>query len=107
MRALHRAFVFGAASILAVSGAARATAAPQPQIVAGPTQVSGPTPVAGCTAGGPGTVSPGAEGEPWTAVNPRNPANTVTEWQQARWDNGGAHGPAAGVTPVFRRHRKQ
>jgi hypothetical protein len=109
MRALYRAFVVGAASMLAVavSGTARAAVSPQPQFVAGPAQVSGLTPFAGCTAGGPGTVSPGAEVEPWTAVNPRNPANIITEWQQDRWDNGGAHGLVAGVTHDFGRHWKK
>jgi BNR/Asp-box repeat len=109
MSTLYRAFALGAAAILAVTlaGTAHAAVSPQPKFVAGPTQVSGLTPFANCTAGGPGTVSPGAEVEPWTAVNPKNPANIVTEWQQDRWNNGGARGLVAGVTHDFGRHWKK
>ncbi len=74
----------------------------------GPVAVSGATPFNGCTAGGPiGTVFAGEEVEPWTAVNPRNPANIVTEWQQDRWSNGGARGLVAGVTHDFGKHWKR
>src|SRR5947207_1215560 len=76
--------------------------------VLGPVPASGATPFGSCTAGGPiGTVYPGEEVEPWTAVNPRNPANIVTEWQQDRWSNGGARGLVAGVTHDFGRHWKK
>lgn len=108
MRTLFRTLAVGAASMLAVTltGTAHAASA-RPALVAGPAQVSGLTPFAGCTEGGPGTVYPGAEVEPWTAVNPRNPANIVTEWQQDRWSNGGARGLVAGVTHDFGRHWKK
>src|SRR4051812_43262004 len=107
MRTLFRVFAVAAASILVLAGTAHAAVSTSPKFVVGPAQVSGLTPFADCTAGGPGTVSPGAEVEPWTAVNPANPANIVTEWQQDRWSNGGARGLVVGVTHDFGRHWKK
>ena len=109
MRIPSRATALAVAAVmpLAIAGTAHAAPAPQPKVVIGPTAVSGTTPFPGCTAGGPGTVSPGAEVEPWTTVNPRDPANIVTEWQQDRWNNGGAHGLVAGVTHDFGKHWKR
>src|SRR5262245_3665256 len=62
--------------------------------------VTGPSPFAGCTVGdSPGSVLyPNAEEEPWIDVNPTNPNNLVTVWQQDRWNDGGAHGLATGVS---------
>jgi hypothetical protein len=64
---------------------------------------SGPSPFApGC--GGPGEASAGsvvyqnAEVETHVAVNPTNPLNVVTYWQQDRWNDGGAHGNLAGYS---------
>jgi hypothetical protein len=53
-----------------------------------------------CTVGaGTGTaVYQRSEVEPYGSVNPANPANIVTVFQQDRWSNGGAHGLAAGVS---------
>ena len=39
-----------------------------------------------------------SEVEPYGSVNPANPGNLITVFQQDRWSNGGAHGLAAGVT---------
>jgi BNR/Asp-box repeat len=55
-------------------------------------KVSGPSPFASCTVGGPGTIYPNAEVEPFVAVNPANPNNVIGVFQQDRWSNGGAHG---------------
>lgn len=77
-------------SVLLVAPAA---AAPGPLV-----RVSGPSPYAGCTLGGPGTNYPNAEVEPYLAVNPANSKNLVGVWQQDRWQDGGAHGLAAGVS---------
>jgi hypothetical protein len=95
------------------AGAAGVTAAPSsaplgPRASA-PVPVSGATPFPGCTAGGTptSTVFPGAEVEPWIAVNPRDARNIVTYYQQDRWDDGGAHGLVASVTRDGGAHWKQ
>jgi hypothetical protein len=64
------------------------------------TLVTGPSPFAGCTVGAaPGSVLyPNAEEEPWIDVNPTNPNNLIAVWQQDRWNDGGAHGLATGVS---------
>lgn len=66
------------------------------------TTISGPSPFAGCTIGATGasneTLYVNAEEEPWIAVNPTNPNNMISVWQQDRWSNGGAHGLVTGVT---------
>src|SRR5262249_43503054 len=56
-------------------------------------------PYVNCTVGaGTGIVYPRSEVEPYGSINPTNPANIVTVFQQDRWSNGGAHGLAAGVS---------
>ncbi|HEV8636172.1 MAG TPA: sialidase family protein [Chloroflexota bacterium] len=56
-------------------------------------------PFADCTVGaGTGRSYVKSEVEPFGVVNPTNPSNIVTVFQQDRWSNGGAHGLAAGVT---------
>jgi len=83
--------------LAAVAVAALATpalAAPQPTLVT----VTGPSPYATCTVGGPGTVYPEAEVEPFVAVNPADRTNLIGAWQQDRWADGGAHGLAAGYS---------
>lgn len=94
------------AGVLVLGLGGTAIAEPRPGLVVGPVPVSGTTPFPGCTAGGtPTSVNhPGAEVEPWVAVNPRNPRNIVAEWQQDRWNDGGAHGLVAGVTHDGGRH---
>ncbi len=82
----------------AVTVAAPAAAAP---FTLGPlTVASGPSPFApGC--GGPGeavadsVLYQNAEVETHSAVNPANPRNVVTFWQQDRWSDGGSHGNLA------------
>ncbi|MFG1710896.1 sialidase family protein [Nonomuraea sp. M3C6] len=41
---------------------------------------------------------PGAEVEPWVAVNPANPANLIGGWQQDRWSDGGSNALLYGYT---------
>jgi hypothetical protein len=58
-------------------------------------------PYVACAAGaGTGRNYLRSEVEPFAAVNPdpAKPGNIITVFQQDRWDNGGAHGLAAGVT---------
>jgi hypothetical protein len=64
----------------------------------GVVQVSGTDPYAGCTVGAPGFNYRSAEVEPFVAVNPTNHRNIIGVFQQDRWNNGGAHGLAAGVS---------
>jgi hypothetical protein len=84
--------------IIPVLGAIAATIAFAAPAVAAPATVgplvlaSGPSPFAGCTVGGPGTVYPNTEVEPFVSVNPTNPANLIAAFQQDRWSNGGARG---------------
>jgi len=86
-----------------------ALASPLPKAVVGPVNVTGKTPFPGCTAGStPTSVNhPGAEVEPWISVNPKDPHNIVTEYQQDRWNDGGAHGLVASVTHDGGRHWRQ
>lgn len=58
----------------------------------------GNDPYAACADGGAGTNYPRSEVEPFGAVNPTNPSNIVTVFQQDRWSGGGSHGLAAGVS---------
>ena len=71
-----------------------------PFVVAPLTVASGPSPFAGCTVGAlPGSVNyVNAEVEPWVDVNPKNPTNIVSVWQQDRWSDGGALGLVTGVS---------
>ena len=97
------------AAFVAVPWAGAASAGPSPQLVAGPVQVTGKTPFPGCTAGStPTSVNyPGAEVEPWVAVNPRDPRNIVAYYQQDRWNDGGARGLVTSVTHDLGRHWRQ
>src|SRR5438270_742459 len=45
-----------------------------------------------------GTNYPGAEVEPFLAVDPANAKHLIGVWQQDRWSNGGANGLVTGVT---------
>jgi hypothetical protein len=60
-----------------------------------PVTASGSSPFVGCPFGGPGTVYPNTEVEPFIAVNPTNPDNLVGVYQQDRWSDGGARGLVA------------
>src|SRR5258708_24016482 len=91
----------------AAVGAAFALALPV-QAAAAPPSVgplslaSGPSPFAGCTGGldpgsPPGTNNVNAEVEPAVAVDPASPSHLIAVFQQDRWSNGGAPGPATGV----------
>ena len=59
---------------------------------------AGNDPFAACTVNAGGINYPRSEVEPFGSVNPTNPSNIVTVFQQDRWSNGGAHGLAAGVS---------
>jgi hypothetical protein len=59
---------------------------------------AGNDPFAACTVNAGGINYPRSEVEPFGSVNPTDPRNVVTVFQQDRWSNGGAHGLAAGVS---------
>ncbi|MFC4909297.1 sialidase family protein [Actinomadura gamaensis] len=70
--------------------------------------ISPGNPYASCTAGAtPGaTVTPGAEEEPWVAVDRHRPGHVISVYQQDRWSNGGAHGLAASYSTDGRHFTK-
>src|SRR6267378_4293927 len=82
------------ATALAVVGLASGRGFTAPRTV----NVSGLSQFSGCTVGGPGTNFVNSEVEPFVAVNPANPANIVSVFQQDRWSNGGAHGLVASAS---------
>src|SRR5215831_11344577 len=59
---------------------------------------AGNDPFAACAVNAGGINYPRSEVEPFGSVNPTNPSNIVTVFQQDRWSGGGAHGLAAGVS---------
>jgi hypothetical protein len=69
------------------------TAAAVPYSLDPPVLVSGPSPFVGCPIGAADANSvnyPNTEVEPQVAVNPTNPNNIVGNFQQDRWNDGGA-----------------
>lgn len=76
-------------------------AAPPPPVLASP----GPIPFATCTAdhataqiAAGSVLYPNSEIEPRSAINPTNSSNIVGEYQQDRWNDGGARGLVASVS---------
>src|SRR5215831_8033269 len=59
---------------------------------------AGNDPFAACAVNAGGINYTRSEVEPFGSVNPTDPSNIVTVFQQDRWSNGGAHGLAAGVS---------
>jgi hypothetical protein len=92
---MRRAFCALALALSAVVAGAGTTFASSLRVV------SGPSPYADCTVGAAGPSSknfPSAEVEPFIATNTTFPFNVLGAWQQDRWNDGGAHGLAAGVS---------
>jgi hypothetical protein len=88
-----RAFCAAAAAL--VMSAVVATGAGAADYTLGPqVQASGTSPFLSCTAGqtpdNSSTVYDNTEVEPQVAVNPTNPDNVVGNYQQDRWNDGGA-----------------
>jgi hypothetical protein len=80
---------------------AMAGAAPPPPVLASP----GDTPFAACTADNAAAqisagsvLYPNSEIEPRSAINPADSSNIVGEYQQDRWNDGGARGLVASVS---------
>ena len=93
MRKLPSALVVGAALAFTFSLLALAAGAVH--------QVTTATndPYVGCGVGaGTGRNYVRSEVEPYGAINPIDPRNAIAVFQQDRWNNGGAHGLAAGTT---------
>jgi hypothetical protein len=79
------------AALVPAAGAAPYSLGPQ-------VLVSGPSPFAACTIGSAGpssVVYTNTEVEPQVAVNPTNPTRVVGNFQQDRWNDGGARGLVA------------
>ena len=91
MRTFPPAFALAAALGLTL-------AAPAWALSTTPVTNAGNDPYVTCAVGLGGINYPRSEVEPFGSVNPTNPDNIVTVFQQDRWSNGGAHGLAAGVT---------
>ena len=88
-----RALAFAAALML-IPGVAQAA----PLNAGPPVLTSAFNPLAGCPPDGSGTNFPGAEVEPWIAVNPTAAGNIVGVYQQDRYSNGGSKGMTATVS---------
>ena len=70
-----------------------------PPLSDGLVRVTAASPLAGCsTQGQTGTNFPGAEVEPFVAVDPTNAKHLIGVWQQDRWSNGGANALFTGVS---------
>ena len=100
---MRRSSVLLGAVLTVAAATATAPASANPFTLDPVSVASGASPFApGC--GGPGEASAtsvlyqNAEVETHSAVNPTNPANVVTYWQQDRWSDGGAHGNLAGYS---------
>src|SRR5215218_7948311 len=78
--------------------AAAASAQAVPLTAAAPAETSVTNPLAACPPDGSGINFPDSEVEPWLEVNPADPDNVVTFYQQDRYSNGGSKGNAAGVS---------
>jgi hypothetical protein len=63
-----------------------------------PVEISTTNPFAACPPDGSGVNFPGSEVEPWLEINPGNPDNIVTYYQQDRYSNGGSKGDVAAVS---------
>jgi hypothetical protein len=75
------------------SPAGASTYAPLGQVESSTTNV-----YAGCPPDGSGVNFPNSEVEPWLDVNPTDPDNFATFYQQDRYSNGGSKSNAAGVS---------
>jgi hypothetical protein len=80
-----------------VAVAAPAAAAP-PYVPLGQVESSAANPYAGCPPDGSGINFANSEVEPWLEVNPTDPDNFATFYQQDRYSNGGAKSNAAGIS---------
>ena len=81
-------------AVLLIPAAAQAA----PLTAGPPVLTSAINPLAGCPPDGSGINYPGAEVEPWIAVNPTNAMNIVGVYQQDRYSNGGSKGTTATVS---------
>src|SRR5829696_2984380 len=70
---------------LVVFAAAAVSAEAFPLTATAPVEVSSTNPLAGCPPDGSGINFLGSEVEPWLEVNPTNPNNIVTFYQQDRY----------------------
>ncbi|OLT26334.1 hypothetical protein BJF79_43645 [Actinomadura sp. CNU-125] len=90
--------------LIALGAAVTVTAAALPGAAAtrpggAPVALSGPSPFASCDADhGGDAIDLNTEVEPWLVVNPRDPRNMVTAWQQDRRARGNSRGVVVAST---------
>ena len=99
----RRTVISAAVGLLALTGASAGFASPSAtaSVTHNPlARVSGPSPFqADCNGPVPLVASyVNAEVEPYVAVNPRNPANLISVYQEDRYPNDGANGVLASVS---------
>ena len=87
-----------AVTVLAAAAVFAPTAAGVPLTASAPVEASTTNPLAACPPDGSGVNFPGSEVEPWLEVNPVDPDNVVTFYQQDRYSDGGAKGNVAAVS---------
>jgi hypothetical protein len=81
-------------ALLVPAAVAQAT----PLVASPPVEASATNPLAACPPDASGINFPGSEVEPWLEVNPTNPDNVVTFYQQDRYSDGGSKGNVAAVS---------
>ncbi len=93
----RRFSVLAAAVVIAALAASTATG--YPYSVSSPALITGPSPFSACAIGATqgGVVNTNAEVEPQVAVDPVT-GNTVANWQQDRWSDGGARALGTAVS---------
>src|SRR5215217_3493277 len=69
-----------------------------PLVASPPVEASATNPLAACPPDASGVNFLGSEVEPWLEVNPADPDNVVTFYQQDRYSNGGSKGNVAAVS---------
>jgi hypothetical protein len=83
-----------AAALLGPAAVAHAT----PIVASLPVEASASNPLAACPPDASGVNFPGSEVEPWLEVNPADPDNVVTFYQQDRYSDGGSKGNVAAAS---------
>lgn len=86
------------AALLLYTPAASAAGWPPTTPPTTPVRLSGPTPFDGCVASDPSQLRPNTETEVMSAVNPVDPRNVVTIWQQDRFLTGSSRGIVVAVS---------
>jgi hypothetical protein len=95
---LSRQRLFLAVVLAAAPAAAPLPTAAAPLTASAPVEISPGDPLAACPPDGSGINFQGSQVEPFIDVNPVNPNNMISVYQQDRYSNGGSRGTVASVT---------